>query len=252
VALISVITAASRPLEILQRLRAQFRAQSFQAFEHVVVYDGPAPVDVREWMQRECTADNRLVFAELPEREGKYGTAPRNRGIELARGESIVFADDDDLYHPDYLRCFADARLNERTLGLVRMNNYGTVIPRHPVRRFPEECHVGTPSCCYPARWFRERRELRWEYDGRYSHDFELVKTAVELFRPRVKLIPRVVVKAANERIMSEHGITGERRARYLSWDEPNLWLRLFSPAADDRWLFRQFYAAGQWLTGRR
>jgi glycosyltransferase involved in cell wall biosynthesis len=248
----SVITAASRPRAIIDRFREQFRAQTLRDFEHVVVYDGPAPRDVVEFFALETAADARCVFAQLAEREGRYGTAPRNRGIELARGDFLVFADDDDLYHPDYLQSFADLALDENTLGVVRMSNYGTVIPRHSMAEFPRHCHVGTPSCCFPARWFRGTHALRWAYDGNYSHDFEFVKAGMECYHPRVKLNPRVVVRAANERIMDAQGVVNGARARYLNWEEPNRWLRQFSPAKSDRRLARALYRLGLFISGPR
>lgn len=247
----SVITAASRPQATLQRLVEQFQAQTFTDFEHIVVYDGPPPSDVKEYFDAIAEEDERFRFAWLEEPDRRSGTAPRNHGIDLARGRFIVFADDDDLYHPDYLRAFHDVRPDDKTLAVVRMNNYGAVVPRHRIRDFPQWGHVGTPSCAFPARWFRESPELRWGYDGNNDHDFRLVKQCVEQFRPRIKLNPRVLVKAANTLIVSEHGITGAAREQYLQWNRSAWWERLLSPSRSDAWLSRKLYALLCQLTAR-
>jgi glycosyltransferase involved in cell wall biosynthesis len=241
---ITVVTAASRGLAEMQRLCQQFDRQTFQNFEHIVVYDGPPPSDVQVFFSKQ--GDGRVRFDWLSAREGRYGTAPRNRGIELSKGQWIVFADDDDLYHPDYLAAFRDLNLADNELGVVRMNNYGTVVPRHAMKEFPRHAHVGTPCCAFHGETLRKSDDLRWTYDGGYDHDFQFVTEYVRKTQPRIRLNPRVLVKAGNSSLFDASKLSGKRLKDYLNWHEPNAWMEYFSPAKSDCWLHRKMNSLGK------
>ena len=206
----SVITAASRPLEIIRNLRFYFSMQTFKDFEHIIVYDGPAPDDVKDFLEKEP-----VIFESLPEKEGHFGTAPRNRGIELATGKFIVFADDDDYYHEDYLQAFYSLDLDENTMGVVKMNNYGTAIPNKQMSNFPLHGDIGTPNCCYPTCWF-EDEDIRWGQDG-YGHDYVFIKLCYDTYKPIVKFCNRVVVSARNPDHLAAKGLTNVHPLKWMA-----------------------------------
>jgi glycosyltransferase involved in cell wall biosynthesis len=95
----SVITSTHLRAGLLRRALQSLRAQSFQDFDIIVVADA-------------MDADTGTVAAELLrdrdtflKRSGKPGpAASRNMGMQLARGEWVVFLDDDDTFRPHHLQ----------------------------------------------------------------------------------------------------------------------------------------------------
>ncbi|RQV98937.1 glycosyltransferase family 2 protein [bacterium] len=245
---ISVITAASRELPVLKRLMAQFAAQTNRDFEHIIVYDGPPPEEIKEYFRGIESGAMRFIW--LAQKDGRYGSEPRNHGIGLSRGDWIVFADDDDYYAPSYLEAFRELNLEEGELGVVRMNNYGTVVPRHDMHEFPRLAHVGTPCCLFAGKILRENEELRWTYDNNYDHDYQFVKRYVERVKPRVRLNPRVVVKAGNASLFAKNKLSGRRLEQYLSWREPNFFAEWFNPVKNDCRIYRKLNELGRLFAG--
>lgn len=92
-----VIPAYDRP-DLLARALRSVLAQTLDDFEVLVVDDAsPRPVvEVTEGFEKQ-----RIRVSRLPVNRGS--AAARNAGIRLARGEWIVFLDDDDELMPDFL-----------------------------------------------------------------------------------------------------------------------------------------------------
>ncbi len=85
-------------------------SQTYNNFEVIIV--GDHCVDDTESLIQQIK-DERILFHNLPER-GNYpatpedrwrvaGTTPRNKALELAKGEWIAPLDDDDVFSPDHL-----------------------------------------------------------------------------------------------------------------------------------------------------
>ena len=106
----SVITSTHLRAELLRRALLSLRAQTFQDFEMIVVADA-------------MDAGTGAVVAELlrendtfVKRSGAPGPAhSRNLGMQLARGEWVVFLDDDDSFRPHHLQAMHDQALRSRT-----------------------------------------------------------------------------------------------------------------------------------------
>ncbi|MET0334652.1 MAG: glycosyltransferase family A protein [Rhizobacter sp.] len=95
----SVITATHLRSELLARNLRSLRAQTFQDFEVIVVADaldgGTATVCAELLREQD-------VFIK---RGGRRGPAEsRNVGMSLARGEWVLFLDDDDTFDPHHLQ----------------------------------------------------------------------------------------------------------------------------------------------------
>jgi hypothetical protein len=91
----AVIPTRARPDLLPAAVRSALR-QTWPAMEVIVVVDGPEPETV-EALDR--ITDPRLRLAVLPEPAG--GSAARNAGVRIARGDWIAFLDDDDEWLPD-------------------------------------------------------------------------------------------------------------------------------------------------------
>lgn len=99
------------------------QAQSFENWELIVV-DDCSTDGSRELVQRFVDQDPRIQLLALSKNYG--GPAgPRNRGVEIARGEWISFLDADDLWHP--LKLEHQLAAMEKTGGVLsatRMQNF--------------------------------------------------------------------------------------------------------------------------------
>jgi len=96
--LISVITPASRGVKELTNLLNDFKNQTFRDFEHIIVYDGIPSKEIIYLMNNMANPWTRFchIKKDLGNMKESPGTNPRNHGINISKGEYLVFADDDD------------------------------------------------------------------------------------------------------------------------------------------------------------
>jgi glycosyltransferase involved in cell wall biosynthesis len=107
--LVSVVVATRNRRAWLAETAASVRAQSGARFELIVVDDASTD-DTWSWLEREA-ASGALRALRLPEHGER--SAARNLGLAEARGELVMFLDDDDLLLPGALAHLARA-LGER------------------------------------------------------------------------------------------------------------------------------------------
>jgi glycosyltransferase involved in cell wall biosynthesis len=98
---VSVITPTKNRLKLLCETMDSLAAQSFKAWEHIVVDDGSDDGTCEE-VSRRAAADSRVRYVR---RTGETSGANvcRNLGIRESSGEFIVFLDSDDLLAPGCL-----------------------------------------------------------------------------------------------------------------------------------------------------
>ena len=94
-----IITTFNRE-NLLPRAIQSVRSQTFSDFELLVIDNGSTD-HTKEVVQ--SIKDNRIkyVFNTNP---SQSCDAPRNLGIQLARGNLISFLDDDDIWYPQKLK----------------------------------------------------------------------------------------------------------------------------------------------------
>ena len=97
--MISVIIPTYNRKKLLPRALDSVLKQTVQDFEILVVDD--ASTDGTEAMLKERYADARIRYERLPSNQGVH--AARNGGLDLARGEYVVFLDSDDELLPHAL-----------------------------------------------------------------------------------------------------------------------------------------------------
>lgn len=196
--IISVITPASRGVPYLTQLLRDFRNQTFKNFEHVIVWDGSPPDDVRTFIKKHVK-DYNIVFTSIQKDMGNIkiapGTRPRNHGVSLAQGKWVVFADDDDRYRDTFLERLISGA-GENMIPVIQMScpesrmykngdpNRIVLVPEIGLPFFPIICHVGTPCFAVPRTWALAHP---WQHEP--EHDFRFIKRIVEAYKPAINLI---------------------------------------------------------------
>jgi len=201
--LISVITPASRGVKDLSNLFRDFNNQTFRDFEHIVVYDGKVPEDVKAladqykklYSLRFCS-----ITKDLGDMQRSPGTKPRNHGTSLAKGKFVVYFDDDDRVKDIFLETHVNG-IQENMISVVQMScsesriykngkpERVVLVPEIGLPFFPIICHVGTPCCMFPRKWALEDP---WRYEP--EHDFRFIKRIVEKHKPLIHLKNGMVV----------------------------------------------------------
>ncbi|HKP37556.1 MAG TPA: glycosyltransferase [Pyrinomonadaceae bacterium] len=103
---ISVVIATHNRRAFLAEAVASVRAQTLDSWELLVV-DDASEDDSWEWLTRERAHDERLRIFRLGENSQRAVAA--NHALAEARGEFIMFLDDDDLLRPEALAQLAEA-----------------------------------------------------------------------------------------------------------------------------------------------
>ena len=87
---------------IVETIRS-IQAQEFENFECIIVDDGGQD-NTAAVLQPILKEDSRFSFLKRPESYAKGLPGCRNCGIDRAKGNYIIFFDDDDIVHPDNLK----------------------------------------------------------------------------------------------------------------------------------------------------
>jgi glycosyltransferase involved in cell wall biosynthesis len=137
--------------------------QSFKDFELIVIADG-------------CRLTEYLVNKLFPgitllkvEHKGLWSNAPRNAGIDNAKGGYLIYIDSDDYWGPDHLKIINEQLTDKDWVYFNDRAWYnGTFTERHCDVKTYSYC--GTSNICHAARL-----GLRWEKTG-YGHDFHFIQ----------------------------------------------------------------------------
>ena len=126
--LISVITPASRGVSHLSQLLRDFKNQTLPKgnWEHIIVYDGQVPEDVKKFMKSHETDYNiRFVSVEknmalMANISRSPGVVPRNYGTSIAKGDFVYYADDDNRVKDSLLETLI-SDMTERRISIVQV-----------------------------------------------------------------------------------------------------------------------------------
>jgi GT2 family glycosyltransferase len=117
----AVVTTCDRPFQLRQTLDSLL-AQSYPAFEVIVVDNRPGSATTRQAVEERYGDDPRVRYIEEP-RAGL--SAARNAGLASARGEIVAFTDDDVTVDRQWLASLAHAFLRDKDAVCVT----GLILP---------------------------------------------------------------------------------------------------------------------------
>lgn len=154
--------ARDREQKILRAV-ASVQHQSFRDFEIIVIADGcQKSID----LIKDCVG----VRSFLIERGRQFGGGPRNKGIEEARGEWIVYLDIDDIYGPEHLETI-NKHLNGFDWVYFNDIHYN---PRSG-KWYEMPCDISTKGRHGTSNVAHKKLDVWWNAKG-YAHDFYFVQ----------------------------------------------------------------------------
>lgn len=157
--------------------------------EIIVVTDGPCPeaFDIVRLIQNGLIDPFQLDYI-VGEYTKNYGNAQRNRGMEVARQDYLMFIDDDDIYVPNALDAVRQTISYNPQVPLLFQ-----FVDRNGARIWHKmelvEGNVGTPCIVVP-----NISEKLGEFGARYEGDFDFIKKTCELWDNTHVWVPRVIV----------------------------------------------------------
>jgi len=124
----SIITPTyARPREIVRCIES-VRAQQYKKYEHLICSDGHSASD------EQCVKtykDKRIKYSHV-ERDGNcyYESKQRNKLIQEATGDYLIFLDDDNTILPHYLNIAKDTIDNHGIMIFRIWHSTASIIPR--------------------------------------------------------------------------------------------------------------------------
>lgn len=109
--MISIIIATFNRAHFILEMLESIQKQTFSDFECLIIDDGSTD-NTSEVVSNFIKNDNRFSFQIRPNTYKKGLPGVRNYGLDICKGDYIIFFDDDDLVHPDNLKISFEALKN--------------------------------------------------------------------------------------------------------------------------------------------
>lgn len=220
---VSVVVITYEDAARVGRALDSVAGQSFDDLE-IVVVDDASTDKTADVVERARKLDPRVRYHRRDTNSGGCG-APRNDGLELARGQWVMFLDSDDELEPDAVRVLVDAAIAEG--ADIAAGRVDRVNEKHMVRRpYRPEAYevVGTFSglaerpellldfVCVNKLYSRDllvRNNLTFPTDVHYED--QIFTTQAWLAARRVALIPDVVYLYYVSNELGNQSITNRR-----------------------------------------
>lgn len=101
--LVSIILATYNRGHLIEEVLDSIASQSYSNWECIIVDDGSVD-NTKQVLQPILQSDTRFKYFKRNSTYKKGLPGSRNMGLELAKGDAIIFFDDDDIVHPDNLK----------------------------------------------------------------------------------------------------------------------------------------------------
>lgn len=172
--------ASNREGKLIRAIRSAL-AQNHNSFELIVIADGCERTG--ELISEHIDKDRRLRLLNIAH-EGLWSGAPRNAGIEAAKGTYITYLDIDDLLGADHLKLIErginKAEAQGESPKWVYFNDYlanpkrkedGSIdfVERNCI--IDQKGHNGTANICH-----QRVLPVRWPWKGTYKHDWDFIR----------------------------------------------------------------------------
>ena len=99
---VSILLATFNRMHFIREMLDSVLVQTFKDWECLIIDDGSTD-GTEEFVDFFVKKDSRFKYFNRPDSHKKGLSGSRNYGLELARGDYIIFFDDDDIAHPQNL-----------------------------------------------------------------------------------------------------------------------------------------------------
>lgn len=99
---VSVIIPVYNTAEYLEKCISSILVQTYKNFELIIINDGSTDKS-SEIIKKIMTIDSRIIYRHF---ENSGVSTSRNRGLDLASGDYVIFIDSDDWVDPDFIQDF--------------------------------------------------------------------------------------------------------------------------------------------------
>jgi glycosyltransferase involved in cell wall biosynthesis len=111
--LVSIIMATYNRADYIVETLRSIQMQTYENFECLIIDDGGTDNTI-EVIEPILKADSRFFFQKRADEYQKGLPGTRNCGLDLAKGEYVIFFDDDDIVHPQNLElCVLELSRND-------------------------------------------------------------------------------------------------------------------------------------------
>lgn len=250
---VSVIIPSYNLGKYLPETLESVAAQTFTDWECIIVENGSKDGSrqlVNEW----CARDSRFVAELFSENKGV--AAARNRGLEMAKGEYILFLDADDLITPGYMASAVAAFEANPSLTVVygQAERFGAKTSWEELPPFSMETMLAS-NCLYISCFFRKRQAA--SFDPAFKTGFEdwdfWLSVLENAHSPKVLCLPSLCFRYRTRRGSRNTGVTDEalKTIRRQLWEKHKaLYAKYFCDpcqTVEYRRLERSFRKASRW-----
>lgn len=151
-------------------------SQTLQDFELLIIADNcQRTVDIIQ--QNFDLSEQLKLFKNCKERNTKVWSAEcRNIGIDNAKGEYLLYLDNDDYFTPDYLENL-DCEITIKSLYFVDDITLHTDFP------LQRRCNI-KPFMCGTSNVIHKKGRSRWANLARYGHeDWQFIQSLINEFK---------------------------------------------------------------------
>ncbi len=249
---VSVIVPSYNLGQYLPETLRSVASQTFADWECLIVengsQDGSADL-VNQW----CARDSRFVPVIFTENQGV--AVARNRGLELAEGEYVLFLDADDLIAPGYMAAAVAALDADPSLNVVygRAERFGAETS-WDLPAFSMETMLAS-NCLYISCFFRRSQAVAFDTAFRSGYeDWDFWLSLLEQFdEPGVLQLPQLSFRYRTRRGSRNTGVTDEalKEIRRMLWEKHKpLYAKYFCDpcqTVEYRRMERSFRKASRW-----
>lgn len=126
---VSIIMATYNRAHYISEALESIQKQTYKNWECIIIDDGGTD-DTSQVISKILECDSRFKFLKRPDNYKKGLPGCRNYGLDLAKGNYIIFFDDDDIVHPQNLElCIQGVKTDNYAFCHYKKQSFGDVIP---------------------------------------------------------------------------------------------------------------------------